>query len=347
MARIAIVTSHPPFAQGGHLVIADALAAALRQAGHDPTVVLTPQNRFGHQGSAYLANWLTDVEVAHDGSPVDQVISLRFPSYAVRHPRHACWLNHRMREYYDQWPRFTRPLSRRARAKELLRRRLIHAADRYLLTRNVTHLFAQSRTIQARLERWGRIPSRVLYPPPPPRAYRCDGYDGDILVVSRLTTLKRVDLVIDALAQPEAAGVRCVIVGDGDEGSRLRQQAVDRGVDQRVTFLGAVGDTALLEQLARCRAVCFPATQEDYGLVTVEAFASSKAVITCSDSGGPAELVTNDENGFVTAPDARALATALASVTEHASLVERLGAAARRRVDALTWEHTVQQLLLV
>ena len=50
-------------------------------------------------------------------------------------------------------------------------------------------------------------------------------------------------------------------------------------------------------------------------------------MITCSDSGGPAELVTNDENGFVTAPDARALATALASVTEHSSLVERLGAA--------------------
>ena len=108
-----------------------------------------------------------------------------------------------MREYYDQWPRFSGPLSRRARAKEQLRRRLIHAADRYLLTRNVRLLFAQSRTIQARLERWGGISSRVLYPPPPPRAYRCDGYDGDVLVVSRLTTLKRVGLVIDALARPE------------------------------------------------------------------------------------------------------------------------------------------------
>ena len=138
-----------------------------------------------------------------------------------------------------------------------------------------------------------------------------------------------------------------MIVGDGDEGARLRQQAVDLGVDQRVTFLGAVGDAALLEQLARCRAVCFPASQEDYGLVTVEAFASSKPVITCSDSGGPAELVTNDENGFVTAPDARALATALASVTEQLSLAERLGAAARRQVDAFTWERTIRQLLLV
>ena len=347
MARVAIITSHPPFAQGGHLVIADALAAALREAGHDATVLLTPQNRFGRQGTAYLANWLTDVEIGHDGAPVEQVISLRFPSYAVRHSRHACWLNHRMREYYDQWPRFSGPLSRRARAKERLRRRLVHVADRYLLTRNVTRLFAQSRTIQARLERWGRIPSQVLYPPPPRRAYRCDGYDGDLLVVSRLTPLKRVDLVIDALAQPEAAGIRCVIVGDGEEGPRLRQLAVHRGVDRRVTLLGAVGDTELLDQLARCRAVCFPASQEDYGLVTVEAFASSKAVITCSDSGGPAELVTSDQTGFVTAPEPRALAAALASVSGQPALAERLGAAARRQVDGMTWDRAVQRLLLV
>ena len=42
-----------------------------------------------------------------DGQPIDQVISLRYPSYAVRHPRHVCWLNHTMREYYDLWDRFS------------------------------------------------------------------------------------------------------------------------------------------------------------------------------------------------------------------------------------------------
>jgi glycosyltransferase involved in cell wall biosynthesis len=347
MARIVIATSHPPFSQGGHLVIADALALALRQAGHDATVLLTPQNRFGRQGSAYFATWLTDVGVAHDGSRVDQIISLRFPSYAIRHPRHVCWLNHRMREYYDQWMRFSESLSHRARVKELVRRQFIHLADRYFLTRNVKHLFVQSRTIQDRLERWGGIPSQVIYPPPPQRAYRCDGYGDELLVVSRLTSLKRVNLVIEALAQPEAAGVRCVIVGDGDEGERLRQLAVHLGVERRITFLGAVGDDALLDQLSRCRAVCFPASQEDYGLVTVEAFASSKAVITCSDSGGPAELVTNDKNGYITEPSASALAKAMVFITEQQSLAERLGIAARKRADELTWDHTVQQLLLV
>ena len=294
-----------------------------------------------------MATWLTDVGTAHDGRAIDQVISLRFPSYAVRHPAHVCWLNHRMREYYDQWPVFRSGLSARALVKERVRRRLIHAADRFLLTRNVTRVFAQSRTIQDRLIAWGNIPSTVVYPPPPRRAYRCDAYDAFVLVVARLMPLKRVGLVIDALAQPDASGVRVVVVGDGDDAVRLRAHASAEGLSDRVTFLGHVDEPELVHQLATCRAVCFPSQHEDYGLVTLEAFSSSKAVVTCHDSGGPAELVEDGVNGFVTSPDAKALAVVLGRLAGDAPLAERLGAAARRRADAVTWEHTLDQLLLV
>lgn len=347
MSRIAVVTSHPPFAEGGHLVIARALTGELRAAGHEAELLLTPQNRFGRQAGAYLATWLTDVGLAHDGGPIDQVVSFRFPSYAVRHPVHVCWLNHRMREYYDQWPRFSRPLSARARLKERVRRRLIHAADHYLLTKNVTRLYAQSKTIQARLQRWGRIPSDVLYPPPPPRPYRCDGYGDYVFVASRLTPLKRVDLVIDALRLPEAQGVRAVVAGDGPELAALRARAVQHGLGDRVTFAGAIGEAALIDHLARCQAVCVPALAEDYGLVTVEAFASSKPVVTCVDSGGPAELVRSGENGLVVAPDARALAVALGTLVDDRGLAERMGGAARHDGARVTWEAALSKLVLV
>ena len=174
--KVAVVTSSPPLSEGGHLVIARSVVDALREAGHDAGLIVTPQNRFGRQASAYLANWLTDVGVAHDGSAIDHVISFRYPSYAVRHPRHVVWLNHRMREYYDLWDRFQATLSRKARVKERVRRRIIHRVDTYLLTRHVTRVFAQSATIQRRLQRFGKIPAEVLYPPAPPRPYRCDGY---------------------------------------------------------------------------------------------------------------------------------------------------------------------------
>ena len=108
MSRIAVITSGQPFGGGGHLVIADGLVQALRDAGHQAELVLTPQNRFGRQGAAYLATWLTDVGMAQDGGRIDQVITLRYPAYAVRHDAHVCWLTHRMREYYDLWDRFSR-----------------------------------------------------------------------------------------------------------------------------------------------------------------------------------------------------------------------------------------------
>ena len=53
-----------------------------------------------------------------------------------------------MREYYDLWAAFSSGLGRKGRIKESVRRALIHRVDRYLLTRNVRRLFAQSKTIQ-------------------------------------------------------------------------------------------------------------------------------------------------------------------------------------------------------
>jgi glycosyltransferase involved in cell wall biosynthesis len=346
VARVAVVTSSPPLVEGGHLVIARSLACALRESGHQAGLILTPQNRFGRQASAYVATWLTDVGVSHDGEPIDQIVSLRFPSYAVRHRVHVCWLNHTMREYYDLWDRFRVTLSRRGRLKEGIRRWLIHRADHYLLTRNVSQLFAQSQTIQARLRQVG-IESEVLYPPAPQRPYRCDGYGDYVLAVSRLAPLKRIDLLLDALARSEAAGVRCVIVGEGELDAQLRSRAAAAGLGERVTFAGRLGDEALVDHLARCRAVVFAPYAEDYGFVTGEAFRSAKAVITCRDSGGPAELVRDGVNGLVCDPSPPALAAALGRLAADAELARNLGEAARATDPLPSWREAVARLVVV
>ena len=343
MSRIAVVTSSPPMVEGGHMVIARELVRALRDAGHDAEIIVTPQNRFGRQASAYVATWLTDVG-SSDGRRIDQVISLRFPSYAVRHERHVCWLNHTMREYYDLWDRFSGTLSSSALLKERIRRRVIHATDRYLLTRNVTKLFVQSRTIQQRLALWPKLKSTVLYPPAPQRQYRCDEYGDYLFMVSRLTPLKRADLLLEALATPEGTGIRAVIAGDGEELDRLSRLIKHLALWDRVLLVGRVNDDEMLDHYARCRAVVFPPVQEDYGFVTVEAFASRKAVVTCRDSGGPAELVRDGITGYVCDPTPSALALALRTLTDDAALAERLGSAAFEVGAKLSWPDTIRQL---
>jgi glycosyltransferase involved in cell wall biosynthesis len=343
--RIAVVTSSPPLVEGGHMVIARALAQALRDEGHHADIVVTPQNRFGRQASAYLATWLTDVG-SSDGKPIDQVISLRYPSYAVRHPRHVCWLNHTMREYYDLWERFSAGLGAAGRLKESVRRRMMHATDRYLLTRNVGRVFVQSRTIQDRLRIWPELKTTVLHPPAPQRPYRCDGYGDYFFLVSRLTPLKRVHLLIDALAAPEGRGIRAVVGGDGEELGALRERATRAGVADRVFFAGRLTEEQLLEHFARCRAVCFPPLDEDYGFVTAEAFASAKAVVTCHDSGGPAELVEHERLGLVCDPTPPSLAAALRRLADDPGLAERMGQSAVGVARGMTWAGAVRQLLI-
>jgi len=343
--RVAVVTSTPLFVEGGHLVMARALVDAFHESGHEADLVLTPQNRFGRQGAAYLAARLTDVGMGHNNRPVDQVVSLRYPSYAVRHPNHVCWLNHTMREYYDQWDAFSAPLSWKGRIKEGTRRALIHAADRYLLSRNVRKVFVLSGAVKGRLERWGHIASEVMYPPPPQRAYRCETYGDYIFAVSRLAPLKRLSLLVEALATPDGAGIKCVIAGEGEELAVLEHAVVTRGLASRVKLIGRIDDRQLLDHLARCRAVCFPPYDEDYGFVTVEAFASRKAVITCIDSGGPAELVQHDRNGKICAPRPEALAAALREMIDDTSLAERLGKAGLESVSEMTWDRSVKRLL--
>ena len=343
--RVLVVTSSPPFIEGGHLVIARDLVAACRASGHQADLIVTPQNRFGRQGAAYLAAWLTDVGVTADGAPVDHVISLRYPAFAVRHPRHTCWLNHTMREYYDLWPRFSASLSWKNTVKESIRRGLVHRADTHFLHRGVSRRFAISATVQARLGRWGAIDADVLHPPAPDRPYRCDGYGDYIFAVSRLTALKRIDLLLEALAQPAGQGLRAVIAGDGEERPRLLEQRRRLGLESRVEFLGRVSDAEMLDHYARCRAVAFLPFDEDYGFVTVEAFASGKPVVTCADSGGPTELVTDRVTGRVTAATPAAVAAALREVMDDRAAAERMGAAARARGAMLSWPATVARLL--
>ena len=103
-------------------------------------------------------------------------------------------------------------------------------------------------------------------------------------------------------------------------------------------------DEEVLTHLARCRAVCFPPFEEDYGFVTAEAFASHKAVVTCRDSGGPAELVEDNRTGFIADPDAKSLSVALVRVMNDVTCAKTMGEAAFAAGARLNWGDAVRQL---
>ena len=341
--KILVATSDVPFVEGGHRVIARALVCALRESGHEAEILTTPQNRFGRQFSAYLATRLLDVEMTGTAEAVDRLISLRYPSYVLKHPQHTCWLNHRMREYYDLWPQWTRRLSWKGKIKESIRRSLIHRADSHYLRKNVRRVFVQSRTVQQSLLRWGNIQSQVLYPPPPQRPYRTDGYGDFVLSPSRLSPLKRIPMLIDALARTSMG--RAVVIGDGPEKEKIIALIRQYNLENRIEMLGHVTEERMVDLYARCRAVYYAPVNEDYGLVTLEAFRSRKPVITATDSGGPTELVQDGVNGYVIRPEPSEIATRLEMLYENTSLAETHGNAGYEFASDITWPKTVSRLL--
>jgi glycosyltransferase involved in cell wall biosynthesis len=341
--KILVATSDVPFVEGGHRVIASALIQSLRQAGHTAELLTTPTNRFGRQFAAYVATRFTDVELTGAGERIDRIISLRFPSYALKHPDHVCWLNHRMREYYDLWESWSDNLSWKGKLKEKTRRTLIHKADHHFLTKNLRKLFAQSKHIQQGLIQWGNIPSEVLYPPPPPRNYEVALYGDFILSPSRLTPLKRVPLLIEAMARTKAG--RAIILGDGPDYERLKSMIKQHSLTERVELLGHVSEEEMLILYSRCRAVFYAPYQEDFGLVTIESFQCKKPVITAADSGGPVELVQNQTSGFVCEPEPHSITAAIEKLFDDSGLAEKMGIAGFESTRNITWSNTIEKLL--
>ena len=344
--RIVVVTSDVPFVEGGHLTIARCTVQALKELGYEADLFLTPSNRFGRLFQAYLATRLTDVQQDGLERKIHQVISFRYPSYAVKHPSHVCWLTHRPREYYDLWEILISQSGLRGKIKESLKKTIIHSLDSYLLKKNITKLFSISQTVQARLRKWGNIKAEVLYPPPPPRSYRTDSYQNFIFSVSRLQKLKRMDLLIEAFKHVKNKECKAFIMGEGSEFQNLSAQIKENHLEKRVIILNQTDEETLLDHYARCRAVFFSPLREDYGFVTAEAFASRKAVLTTYDSGGPTELVNNGQTGHILEPDPKKIAEKIDELAERRDLAEKMGQKAHEFISEFSWEETVKKLII-
>ena len=72
--------------------------------------------------------------------------------------------------------------------------------------------------------------------------------------------------------------------------------------------------------------MAFVPADEDYGLITLEAMACGTPVVTCTDSGGPTELISHGVNGLVTGADpGRARSAALAALAAEPGRARKMG----------------------
>jgi len=74
---------------------------------------------------------------------------------------------------------------------------------------------------------------------------------------------------------------------------------------------------------------------------------ASKAVVTCTDSGGPLEFIVDGQNGLIAKPTPDALAAVFDRLWDNKDLALRFGEAGRVRYQSLdlSWKKVVDKLL--
>jgi glycosyltransferase involved in cell wall biosynthesis len=343
MKRIIICAAQVPFARGGAEVLVEGLRRQLTARGHAVDVVSLPLRWYppAQLISSCLAWRMLDLTEAN-GQRIDIVISTKFPSYAVRHPNKVTWLVHQYRQAYD-W--YGTPLSELSPAPDDVRlRQSIFDIDRRTLGES-KRLFAISRNVAGRLQRYNGLAADVLYPPTLfEDRLQCAGYGDTLLYVGRLDAAKRVDLLLKAMRYAPV-GVQCVVAGTGQDQARLQKLASDLGIGSRLRFPGWVDDETLIRLYAECFAVFYVPLDEDYGYATVEAFQSAKPVITAEDAGGVLEFVRDGETGMVGSAEPEALGALIGKLFNDRQLCTRLGEAGREAVRSIRWQTTLDRLL--
>jgi len=149
---------------------------------------------------------------------------------------------------------------------------------------------------------------------------------GLIVAIGRIEPVKGFDILIRACAR--LPGVRLVILGDGQERTRLQTLAASLGAGQRISLPGTCADPR--PWLDRAGAFALSSHFEGFPNALAEAMARGCPVVCTDCPTGPREMVRDGESGLlVPVGDAAAMAQALHRLGSDDDLACRLGEAAR------------------
>lgn len=204
-----------------------------------------------------------------------------------------CYCLTPMRYIWDLYDQYFNP-----KTTNVVKRFIISIIAHYLRiwdvnsSSRVDEFYAISDNIKNKIKRYYNRESEVIYPP-----VDCDYFkpsdkketdDEYYLVVSAFVPYKRIDLAVNAFNK---LGKKLIIVGKGPEGNSLKEIA-----HSNIEFTDWADDEMLLKLYQNCKALIFP-SEEDFGIVPLEAQSCGKPVIAYG-KGGALETIVKDKTGI-------------------------------------------------
>jgi glycosyltransferase involved in cell wall biosynthesis len=341
--KVAVVNNCVPFLAGGAEHLAEALTSKLQEYGHSALLVRVP---FCWEPPARILECMLACRLMRITN-VDRVIALKFPVYYIPHPDKVLWLLHQFRQVYDMADTpFGFPRTPEA---ERIRDAIVAADNTHL--RAVRRIYTNSQTTTDRLMRFNGIESEVLLPPLLTDShFSCREYGDYIFYPSRLSDAKRQHLVVESMRYVRS-GVKLVVAGNPDspqELARIQKVIGEHRLEMRVQllprFIQEEEKAALFADALACAYT--PYDEDSYGYVTLEAYASRKAVVTCSDAGGVLTVVRDGSTGLVVQPEAKAIAAAFDRLYADKAAARTMGEAGQDLVATLgiSWDNVIRRL---
>ena len=163
--------------------------------------------------------------------------------------------------------------------------------------RKMDVILADSKNVQNRIQKFLGLESTVIYPPCDVDKFNWMGQEDYYLSTARLTSYKRVDIIIQAFIKlPQK---RLIITSTGPDEKKLKQLAEGFA---NIQFTGDINDNELKNLIGNSIATIYIPKDEDFGISPVESMAAGKPVIG-SGEGGLLETVIHGETGWLSSPN--------------------------------------------